>query len=349
MPRELKDLRVGFISLVDKGANNKAIIWKAKHDGKQDSHLLKTIEIKKRDEEQHTVYGIVYAPDEVDAHGDFATAQTIKQAAYNFMRDRNTDNVDVQHNLIKTDAFVAESWIVQPDAPLFGDNPGAWAVAIKVENEDIWQAIKDGIIGGISLYGQARTNKAKGLLKRLLKGFSENLEITDLTDRLWKLTSTLDRTIYEILSSDSFTQHDEINTAIDEFKTAIDGLKLTKAGAVLSQANLKALQNAITQLQNILTTANKTQEEKKQMPLTPEDLKSVAEVVATAVGGVLEKSQKKETAPEAAPEQPDRFEELSKQIKELSEKQATLEKELTASKAAAPDGHGNQPTAMGLL
>ncbi|MGQ7174092.1 XkdF-like putative serine protease domain-containing protein, partial [Escherichia sp. R-CC3] len=41
--------------------------------------------IKSDDEEKRLVYGIVYEPDTLDAHGDFTDAETIEKAAHEFM------------------------------------------------------------------------------------------------------------------------------------------------------------------------------------------------------------------------------------------------------------------------
>lgn len=153
--RFLKSVIVNFISLVDKGANQKKIIFKSA-DTAVDSYQ-KIIELKKVDNDQRLVYGIVYSPDEVDTEGDFTTAEVIKQMAYDFMKDRNTNNIDQQHDFNPDEGFVAESWILEKNDPRFPDEKeGSWAVAIKISNEDTWAKVKSGEITGLSMAGLAQ-------------------------------------------------------------------------------------------------------------------------------------------------------------------------------------------------
>ncbi len=154
--RKLKKIDVNFISLVDKGANRKKLIFKSIPEIVKS--LTKTLLIRKIDDEQRMVFCIVYSPDEIDAQGDFASAEVIKEAAYNFMRCARTNNVDKQHDFIPDEGFVAESWIVKENDPVFPEEPtGSWAVGIKVENDETWQLVKNGEITGLSLAGLAVT------------------------------------------------------------------------------------------------------------------------------------------------------------------------------------------------
>jgi hypothetical protein len=162
--RRILEMDVMFISLVDAGANKKSIIWKSENlpdDINQDNRIEKSIEIVKADDERRMVYGIVYTPDEVDAHGDTATKEVIENMAYNFMRNSRTANVDRQHDYESDEGFVAESWIERDgELRMFPEEKeGTWAVGIKVENETTWSAIKGGRIGGISMAGFAQTEK----------------------------------------------------------------------------------------------------------------------------------------------------------------------------------------------
>ena len=155
MPTELKDIRVTFLSLVPRGANKKRIIWKSAEtkDGEPLEADLKSL---KKSEEQHMVYGIVYSPDQVDTQGDFAKADEIKKAAYGFMRECFTSNIDVKHDFDARDAYVAESWITKGVDSLFKKEPaGSWAVGIKVESDELWDQVKKGELAGISMAGRA--------------------------------------------------------------------------------------------------------------------------------------------------------------------------------------------------
>lgn len=173
--RLLKNVQVLFISLVDKGANRRTVIWKSKEN--HEPLFQREIPIKKVDEEKRLVYGIVYAPDEADTQGDMMTAEEIEKMAYGFMANRRTDQVDRQHDYNPDEGFVAESWLVRKNDPLFADEPeGSWAVGIKVMQEETWAAVKSGEVGGLSMGGFASAedlSKSDNPLNPPLKGGKE--------------------------------------------------------------------------------------------------------------------------------------------------------------------------------
>jgi hypothetical protein len=147
---ELKDLTVEFISLVAKPANGKPLVLKSQ--GKPTVFPL-----AKMDDALMRAYGIVYSPDETDSQGDWATADTIRQAATKFMRQKNQHNVDKEHSYSEEMAFVAETWLVRSQDPLFPDEKdGAWAVGVQVNDPELWKQLKSGELAGLSLAGYAR-------------------------------------------------------------------------------------------------------------------------------------------------------------------------------------------------
>jgi hypothetical protein len=151
---KLTDLTVEWISLVKRPANGRGVILKAADSR---GHPLRLV---KADGMLHRLYGIVYAPDEMDAHGDWADAETIRQAADDFMRNGRAMQVDKEHDFTPVPAFVAESWLIRKGDPLFPEErEGAWAVGIQVEDSSLWEAIKAGEVEGISLAGTARVGK----------------------------------------------------------------------------------------------------------------------------------------------------------------------------------------------
>lgn len=105
---------------------------------------------KLADEEERLVFAEVYAPNILDTDGEFMTAVEIKKAAYKFMTNLNLKSIDVQHdnNLVKG-ACVVESFIARDGDPEF--IAGAWVVGVHVNNDEVWQKIKDGEINGFSM------------------------------------------------------------------------------------------------------------------------------------------------------------------------------------------------------
>lgn len=249
MPR-LSNIAITHISLVKAGANKKSIIYKS---SEKEPEYSKEISFKKSDDEKGIVYGIVYAPEQKDTDGDFASADEIIKAAYSFMKERNTTNVDKQHSFENVEAFVAESWIVKENDSVFPDEPvGSWAVAIKLENEELKKAVKDGDIAGLSMAGTAIKKEDKELtLKADVKTFSLN----DLVDAFKSMFSSTYVNISGNAYSDVNKSNKEntqkmekeeiekaLNDALEPLKKEIDTLK-TK-NEVLEKSN-KEMEEAL--------------------------------------------------------------------------------------------------------
>ncbi len=182
MPTKLTDIDVDFISLVDRGANKRAIVWKNADRDVTDTLSLSTGRIIKADMDKRLVYGVVYAPDDVDTQGDFAEAAEIEKAAHRFMAKFAQFNVDRDHDFTPRDAYVAESFILRGDDSMFAEEkPGSWCVAIKVQDVDLWDLIKSGKIGGLSMAGIANRQEVEAdepsLEKALQKFFKPYLRL----------------------------------------------------------------------------------------------------------------------------------------------------------------------------
>lgn len=149
---KLKDLSVSFLSLVASPATGKGLTLKAA-DGQRPAAFNLII----KNDDMQRAFGIVYSPDQEDAHGDTADADTIRRAQGEFMREGRLKNIDTEHSFTSEMAFVAETWLVRKGDALFPDEPeGSWAVGIQINDPDLWKKLKSGELTGISLAGIAR-------------------------------------------------------------------------------------------------------------------------------------------------------------------------------------------------
>lgn len=244
--RKLTELHVDWISLCARPVNGKGVVLKS-----QDGLTPITFDIKKADDELRVVYGIVYAPGEVedaDAEGDFADAPVIRKAMWQFMREGLQKNIDVQHSFAREDAYVVECWLLRKGDGLFPEEPeGAWAVGIKINSEDVWQKYKKGELTGLSLAGYGSGDVvedvpvSKGdetgilqLFKDLLKGKpsmdlnEKQLEtIADkVAEKLQKSQAEAAAKADEALGNDNggTNQADTGNDALSELAKALKGL-----------------------------------------------------------------------------------------------------------------------------
>jgi tetrahydromethanopterin S-methyltransferase subunit B len=270
--RILKDVDVQFISLVSEGANQKTIIWKSAKPTEKPT-FTRTIPISKTDDEKRLVYGIVYAPNEVDTDGDTMLAKDIEQMSYDFMNKARTNKVDDSHDFVADDGFVAESWILKSADPLFPDESvGSWAVGIKVTNDETWEKVKSGEIGGLSLAGTGTYEEVEksvsretkdGFIIRVAKKLGLKKDILDtaaearvLQNVMWDGVYNLEDLLYNIMNNPLMPNRREV------FLQAID--------------NFRSL--AENNLEDQSVTKNKGEE------MTTEELKkTVAEAVGTAV------------------------------------------------------------------
>jgi hypothetical protein len=110
-------------------------------------------QMKKFDQELQIVWGEVYAPDIPDSQGDFMTADEIRLMAYRFMREGFLGQVDINHNNKLCGCWIVESFIARDGDDLF--IPGAWVVAIHIPELELWQAVKNGDLNGLSMEGLA--------------------------------------------------------------------------------------------------------------------------------------------------------------------------------------------------
>ena len=93
--------------------------------------------------------------------------ETVKQAAYKFLKSNAHHNHTLQHDEEIDGLYVAESWIVESEndkSKNYGLNVpiGTWMVAVKVENDEIWnEQIKSGNAKGFSIEAYFANNLGK--------------------------------------------------------------------------------------------------------------------------------------------------------------------------------------------
>jgi hypothetical protein len=313
--RFLKSVDVTFISLVDKGANQKTIIYKQanKPANAPADNYQKTISIKKTDEEQHLVYGIVYSPNEVDTEGDFTNADVIKEMAHNFMKNLKITNVDKQHDFQADEGAVVESWLIKANDPTFPNDPeGSWAVAIKVVKEDTWEKIKSGEITGLSMAGIAKVepveetesdslfakmekrftdlfSSLKNSVVNIAKDFNSNFNNEQIRQMTWALQDS----IWEVIRDEDIKDKKAaILTNVEQFKTAIGKVEfpaatdtdnsVEKAGKVFNKKNLAKLEamkadieSMIAQVKAEAEEINKQKNNNGENDMTPEEVKNI--------------------------------------------------------------------------
>jgi hypothetical protein len=243
---KLSDIAITHISLVKAGANGKSIIYKSSD---AQPTYTKKIAIKKSDEEG-VVYGIVYSPDQVDTDGDYATSDEIKKAAYSFMKNKNTANVDKNHTFDIEKAFIAQSWITKSGDATFPDEAeGSWAVAIQLEDDALIKSVKDGEIAGISMAGTAMKEED-----------SEDVEKAD--EKSFSLNDMLE-TMKKVFGYASMSIHGSYDQTIDKSKEEENDLKKEDLEAAITAA-VEPLVKEVTGLKSQVETLQKSNDDRDE-------------------------------------------------------------------------------------
>jgi hypothetical protein len=183
---EQDGLPVEAISLVKYPAIEENFLFFSK--GKK----TKALSLAQVDEDKRTLIGAALIPDKniprYDELNDeeydvYFSKETVKLASELYMKHSRTNEHTLEHETPIDDVHVVESWIVSdPEmdkAKHFGmDMPvGTWMVRARVDNDEMWNQVKDGSIRGFSIEGffidavetMATKSKPKMLTKMIKK------------------------------------------------------------------------------------------------------------------------------------------------------------------------------------
>lgn len=115
------------------------------------------------DEEEHIVFGCALRCDfpiyRCDRKGEYYVVfdkDNIQDLYQKFMYDKRGSEVNLEHNTDVDDVYLIQSFIKNTEKGL---NPkgyenvsdGSWFVAYKVDNEDVWNEVKNGEYKGFSV------------------------------------------------------------------------------------------------------------------------------------------------------------------------------------------------------
>lgn len=156
----------------------------------------KPIQVCLEQDEKHMVFGAVLIPDkpiyrynqEEEYYLRFPK-ETIEVLAHDYLQNDNIYSFTQQHKDNADGVSIIESWVKTSnndksvdlgiDAPI-----GTWFVGAKIDNEEIWQGIKDGSMKGFSVesflnFDEIMMNKQEN------KMTEENLETIEVNESFW--------------------------------------------------------------------------------------------------------------------------------------------------------------------
>ena len=126
----------------------------------------KDVKLAEVDAEQRILMGPALIPNkkifrkgEEDDYYIYFSEETVKKASELFFIKSKHQNSTFEHSFELSDMSVVESWLIEDPkndkAAAYGfDLPkGTWMVSMKVLNDDVWKAVKEGEVKGFSIEG----------------------------------------------------------------------------------------------------------------------------------------------------------------------------------------------------
>ena len=125
------------------------------------------VELKKIDEEKRLLMGAALIPnkqiyrvnDKKEEYYIFFSEQTVRKASELFLKRSNQNNATYEHKNKLSGMSVVESWIIedtkQDKSAKYGfELPvGTWMISMKVDNDEVWNDVKEGKVKGFSIEG----------------------------------------------------------------------------------------------------------------------------------------------------------------------------------------------------
>jgi len=156
---ESEELTIDAISLVTSPAIEQNFVFMGKEN--------KNLTLAKIDEEKRILVSPALIPNKqifrYDANTDsnyyvYFSKDTVRQASELYLKHNNHHKATYQHEDRVSGVLTVESWVKegeQDKSKLYGfDLPdGTWFVKMKIENDEIWNKIKDGELKGLSIEG----------------------------------------------------------------------------------------------------------------------------------------------------------------------------------------------------
>jgi hypothetical protein len=102
----------------------------------------------------------------------YFSADTVRKASELFLMNSNQNNATYEHDKKLKGMSVVESWIIEDDkhdkSVKYGFSlpKGTWMISMKVNNDEVWQDVKEGKVKGFSIEGY----------------FADKLEMSQMTE-----------------------------------------------------------------------------------------------------------------------------------------------------------------------
>lgn len=159
----------------------------------------KPLQILLEKEDKHIIVGCALVPDKPiyrnqDGEEFYIqfSAETIEKLAHNYLANDRVYSFSTDHKDVADDVYIIETWLKTSENDKSKDYDldvpiGSWMVMAKVENDEIWNRIKEGELQGFSIEAfvnldEIKLNKNN---KDMAKENKVKLEAVEIDDKFW--------------------------------------------------------------------------------------------------------------------------------------------------------------------
>lgn len=213
------DSDVYAISLVDEPAIEENFIYLSKD--KQEQIFLEK-------EDKHLIVGAVLVPNKPiyrnNGKEEFYiqfSKETIEHLAYEYLMNGRMYSVTTDHKDIADDICLVESWIKTSENDKSNDYGmnlpiGTWIAAMKVENEEVWQRVKQGELKGFSI--ESFVNLDEINLKKQNTNMTEEvkMETIELNEGFWTKLSSIISDALGISKKTEEVEMEKVDEVVEE-------------------------------------------------------------------------------------------------------------------------------------
>jgi len=212
----------------------------------------------------------------------FFSKDTVRKASELYLKHNNHHKATYQHQDRVSGVLTVESWIKEGDqdkSKLYGyDLPnGTWFVKMKIENDELWNKIKEGELKGLSIEGyftnkfeqmnkkQPTTEQILSALNKLIRENKTELKTEKvelgLADDLKKLNTEADKIAVSV-NKDSIN----LSKLFQELRNLSDDFNK------INERRNDDIKKGKSTLKEINTILDKTEKQAKELGVAPKDI-----------------------------------------------------------------------------
>ena len=159
----------------------------------------KPLQILLEKEDKHIIVGCALVPDKPiyrrDGDEEFYiqfSAETIEKLAHNYLANDRVYSFSTDHKDVADDVYIIETWLKTSENDKSKDYDldvpiGSWLVMAKVENDEIWNRIKEGELQGFSIEAIVDLKEINNKIKNNMAKENKDtkLEAIEIDDSFW--------------------------------------------------------------------------------------------------------------------------------------------------------------------